>query len=781
MLTIDSVNRTLQDFWPEWQVDRDIGEGSHGVVYRASNADGETCAIKVISVPQNQAEITAYMAEGNNELTTRAYFLDIVNDFVNEINFLDNLKDEEHVVHIEDHKVVAHEQEIGWDIYIRMELLTPCQAYFPVGDVDQNEVIHLGSDICKALIACSKLQIIHRDIKPENIFVSDDGTFKLGDFGVARRLDHKTSSLSQKGTYNYMAPEVFKGEGYTENVDLYSLGIVLFRFMNNNRAPFLSPTKQLIPYKETMEAFERRMDGEEIPDAVNASPAFNALIQKACRFAPVQRYQSAEEMLKAFGQVSESIAAGERAERAFSRKTARSISVRSKVKYIASIAAICAVIAITLSAGVYLIYTSVKDTGKQETSMKEDSSKISRYENPADTPVMEINDENLEAALREITDITDGDLYFGDVWNAIYDNAFSLDLSGRDIKDIGALSDLTLISDLNLGENDIKDLSPLSGLKNLNMLDLSDNNISDLSMLNLDWAKLESLRELTLNDNESLTGLSSLIGLDHLLKLDLNHTGITDADVKSIGEMDQLEALSLGDDKLTDLSALASLANLQTLYLNNNESINDFSFLKNLRSLSVLDLSATGLSDDDLQTLSGIKSLTELTIQGNKAVTDLKPLSTLKGLTVLDAQSCSISDLASLKGLIDLNSLVLADNQVSSIEDINGLNHLVYLDLRSNQIESIAALSGLSKELGTLYLQNNRISGSLDALANMKQLTTLDISENNDISDMSALLSLKSILRNLNYSEEQLKSDINRDVIRELNKNHVDLDPAYKE
>ena len=780
MLTIDSVNRALQDFWPEWQVDREIDEGSHGVVYRASNADDETCAIKVISVPQNQAEITAYMAEGNNELTTRAYFLDIVNDFVNEISFLDNLKDEEHVVHIEDHKVVAHEQEIGWDIYIRMELLTPCQAYFPVGDVDQNEVIRLGSDICKALIACSKLQIIHRDIKPENIFVSDDGTFKLGDFGVARRLDHKTSSLSQKGTYNYMAPEVFKGEGYTENVDLYSLGIVLFRFMNNNRAPFLSPTKQLIPYKETMEAFERRMDGEEIPDAMNASPAFNALIQKACRFAPEQRYQSAEEMLKAFGQVSESIAAGERAERAFSRKTARSISVRRKVKYIASIAVICAVIAITLSAGVYLIYTSVKDNGKQEAT-KDSPAELSRYENPADTPVMEINDKNLETALRETTGIADGDLHFGDVWNAIYDDDFSLDLSGRDIKDISALSDLTLITDLNLSENDIKDLSPLSGLKNLNMLDLSGNNISDLSKLNLDWAKLESLRELTLNENESLIGLSSLIGLNHLLKLDLNHTGITDADIKSIGEMDQLEALSLGDDSLTDLSALASLTNLQTLYLNNNESINDFSFLKNLRSLRVLDLSATGLSDDDLQTLSGIKSLTELTIQGNKAITDLKSLSTLKGLTVLDAQSCSISDLASLKGLTELNSLVLADNQVKSIEDIQGLSHLVYLDLRSNQIESISALDGLSNELGTLYLQNNQISGNLDTLADMKQLTTLDISDNNDISDMSALLNLKKVLRILNYSEEQLTSDVNRNVIRELNENHVDLDPAYKE
>ena len=86
-----------------------------------------------------------------------------------------------------------------------------------------------------------------------------------------------------------MAPEVFKGEGYTENVDLYSLGIVLYRLMNNNRAPFLSPTKQLISYKETIKAFERRMDGEEIPDPLHGTPAFTALIQNGFRYVPEQR------------------------------------------------------------------------------------------------------------------------------------------------------------------------------------------------------------------------------------------------------------------------------------------------------------------------------------------------------------------------------------------------------------------------------------------------------------------------------------------------------------
>ena len=763
MISINKVNMTLQDFWPEWHVDQEIGEGSHGIVYRASNEGGETSAIKVISVPRNQAEVSAYMAEGNNELTTRAYFLDIVNDFVNEINFLDNLKEEEHVVHIEDHKVVAHEQEIGWDIYIRMELLTPCLAYFPKENINQDEIIRLGRDICKALISCSKLQIIHRDIKPENIFVSDDGVFKLGDFGVARQLDHKTSSLSQKGTYNYMAPEVFKGEGYTENVDLYSLGIVLYRFMNNNRAPFLSPDKQLITYKETMEAFERRMDGEEIPDPVHASPAFTALILKACRFAPEQRYQNAEEMLRSFEKVSESIAAGERAERALSRKIARSISVRRKARYIASIAAVCAVIAITLTAGVYLIYTGVKDTGQKEASTEDSSTKPKRFEAPANTPVMKIKDKNLELALRELTGIADGDLHVGDVWNVIYDNGFTLDLSGKGIKDISPLADMTLISDLNL----------------------SDNNISDLNNLGLDWEKLENLSKLSLNNNEKLVGISALGELNQLLTLEVNNTGIKEDDIISIGKMDQLEELSLGDMKdnesLSDLSALASLTHLKKLYLNNDELIQDFGFLKYLSGLSTLDLGAVNLSNDDLHILSDMKSLEELTIQNNKDITSLQPLSKLIDLTYLDVKSCSVADLSPVRDLTKLQSLDLSDNKISSIEDIKDLNQIVYLDLGSNSIESISALTGLSEELGTLYLQNNRISGNLDALADMKQLTTLDISNNNDISDMSALLNLKNNLRNLNYSEEQLASDVNRNVIRKLNENHVDLDPAYNE
>lgn len=73
-------------------------------------------------------------------------------------------------------------------------------------------MIRLGIDICKALELCQKYNVIHRDIKPENIFVSGSGDFKLGDFGIARTIERASSGLSKKGTYNYMAPEVYRGK-----------------------------------------------------------------------------------------------------------------------------------------------------------------------------------------------------------------------------------------------------------------------------------------------------------------------------------------------------------------------------------------------------------------------------------------------------------------------------------------------------------------------------------------------------------------------------------------
>lgn len=74
------------------------------------------------------------------------------------------------------------------------------------------------------------------------------------------------SGLSKKGTYSYMAPEMYKGEAYDSRVDIYSLGIVLYKLRNHNRLPFISLEKQLITYRDKENALNKRMDGEKLLD-----------------------------------------------------------------------------------------------------------------------------------------------------------------------------------------------------------------------------------------------------------------------------------------------------------------------------------------------------------------------------------------------------------------------------------------------------------------------------------------------------------------------------------
>ena len=292
-----SIER-YQEYEPifgSWYIKESLGEGSFGKVFLIERYDYGTiyeAALKAITIPQSQSEIKSVMADSMDEASVTTYFRQIVEDIVSEFALMSKLKGNSNIVSYEDHVVVKHKDGIGWDILIRMELLTPLTDHIRAAKLSNNDVIKLGIDMCKALELCQMHNIIHRDIKPENMFVSQNNEFKLGDFGIARTIEKTTSGLSKKGTYVYMAPEIYRGEAYGSSVDIYSLGIVMYRLLNENRTPFLPPYPEPITYNDREASVMKRIGGSIMPKPINADERLAKVVLKACAYSPNDRYSS---------------------------------------------------------------------------------------------------------------------------------------------------------------------------------------------------------------------------------------------------------------------------------------------------------------------------------------------------------------------------------------------------------------------------------------------------------------------------------------------------------
>ena len=296
------ANKNYFSVWPEWEIVRPLGRGAYGTVYEAIRNDHNVtshAAIKVISIPSSSSEVDSIRSEGIDMNATTTYFSKIVDEFVQEIQLMQTLKGIQNIVSVEDYKVVEKKGELGWYIFIRMELLTSFNSVIRDRKLTEKEVVKLGLDICTALEICGKRNIIHRDIKPENIFLNDFGDYKLGDFGIARKLESTTSGFSQKGTLNYMAPEVVHSRDYDARADICSLGLVLYRLLNDNRLPFLDTDEQVMNPNERVQALNRRLRGEPLKSPCNASPAMANLVLRACAFNPDDRFSTASEMKQA--------------------------------------------------------------------------------------------------------------------------------------------------------------------------------------------------------------------------------------------------------------------------------------------------------------------------------------------------------------------------------------------------------------------------------------------------------------------------------------------------
>ncbi len=296
--------KRYEPFFGEWRIKRFIGAGSYGRVFEIERRDEfdtvYTGALKAVTIPSSQGELDEILADGMDMNGASTYFRDYVKELNREIALMSKLKGHSNIVSYEDHKMFPHEDGVGWDILIRMELLTPITSYLKQNHTfTRREVIQLGMDLCKALEICQRYNIIHRDIKPANIFISETEDFKLGDFGVARIASASTGASTRAGTVNYMAPEVFRGEKYTSNVDIYSLGLVMYQLLNANRMPLYPPYPQPITPSSRERAQAQRLSGAALPPPANAEGRLAEIVLKACAPDPAQRYDSPTVMRQA--------------------------------------------------------------------------------------------------------------------------------------------------------------------------------------------------------------------------------------------------------------------------------------------------------------------------------------------------------------------------------------------------------------------------------------------------------------------------------------------------
>ena len=288
--------------WPDWEIVEKLGSGAFATVFRASRrekiAGEKDSAIKIIRVPQEDTDWDQMLAEGKSAAQTREYFQEAVDDALKEIRAMEELGGHTNIVNIYDYKLYKVPDRDVWYILIRMEYLQKIS----VESFDGDEIRKLGTDVCTALAICRKKNIVHRDVSLDNIFIHD-GNYKLGDFGVAKVLEGTVGGMhSIAGKPLYMAPEVYNAAltdtdmDSVSKVDIYSLGILLYRLSNNMKYPFEDPGKENTTASERNEAFRRRViDGETLPPPANAAPEMAEVILKACEADPDKRYSSAEE------------------------------------------------------------------------------------------------------------------------------------------------------------------------------------------------------------------------------------------------------------------------------------------------------------------------------------------------------------------------------------------------------------------------------------------------------------------------------------------------------
>ena len=211
-----------------YQVKRFLGEGGKKRVYQAHD-----------SALDRDVAIAVIKAEGLDDVARTR--------ITREAPAMGRLGDHPNILQIHDlgeepstGSVQAHDQT-----YLILPLMTGGSVdglieKVPHDRIELEQALDIAKGVCRGLEFAHGRGIVHRDLKPGNVWLADDGTAKIGDFGLAVVLDRSriTGEGMMVGTVSYMPPEQAMGGEVTPKSDLYSLGAMLYE-MVTSRPPFM--------------------------------------------------------------------------------------------------------------------------------------------------------------------------------------------------------------------------------------------------------------------------------------------------------------------------------------------------------------------------------------------------------------------------------------------------------------------------------------------------------------------------------------------------------------
>jgi serine/threonine protein kinase len=256
-----------------YELQEQLGEGGMGVVWRALDTKtGSAVAIKVIRDISDPNAVEMFTKEW------RA-LAELSHPNIVEVRDVDVIEENRHkkpffVMPLLQGTTLA-------------ELIAHSSSRLTVG-----RIVEITTQVCKGLQAAHQRGLVHRDLKPSNIFVMDDFTAKIIDFGVVYLAGAK-STTGQKGTWQYMSPEQVQLKEITPASDIFSLGVVLYEALTLRR-PFARTTVD-----ETTKAICNFIPPpvSEINPAVNEQ--LSRVVHKCMAKLPMHRFSSAIELADA--------------------------------------------------------------------------------------------------------------------------------------------------------------------------------------------------------------------------------------------------------------------------------------------------------------------------------------------------------------------------------------------------------------------------------------------------------------------------------------------------